>query len=186
MRYKQDLAEFISLAAGARLIEERAALSEDEAREDIVSAIRDGALKTRWWRVSRGERSQCSASNLPHGFLNNLTPNNIDWGTSIARHRSIYVPFTVEIEVKRDDLSQLYPLLDDDGDGGASTIGAETRCKQWLISLMNGDDGPKKAKAAYKTEAQKFGVGTKAFDRAWSSAVAKTGNTAWSKPGRKS
>jgi len=67
------------------------------------------------------------------------------------------------------------------------SIAAETRCKKWLINLMNDTDGPEKTKTAYRTEAQdEFGVAAKAFNRAWSSAVTETGKTAWSKPGRKS
>ena len=124
MRYKQDLAEFLPIADGARLIQERAGITEDKAREDIVAFVRDHASKVRWFRVNRSERHQCYRSDLPHGFLDSLTPNHIDWGTSIARRRSVYSPFTVEIEVKRDALSQLYSLLDDDGDREGSTIGA--------------------------------------------------------------
>lgn len=108
VRYKQDLAEFLPIADGARLIQERAGLTEDEAREDIVAAIRDRVLAVRWFRVIQGERRECYRSDLPHGFLDNLTPSDIDWETSIARRRSIYSPFTVEIEVSRDDLERLW------------------------------------------------------------------------------
>ena len=93
MRYKQDLAEFFPIAAGARLIQERASISEDEAREDIVAFVRDHASEVRWFRVIRGERRQCYRSDLPFGFLDSLTANHIDWETSIAQRRSVNAPF---------------------------------------------------------------------------------------------
>jgi hypothetical protein len=68
-----------------------------------------------------------------------------------------------------------------------TTIGAETKCKQWLIGLMSGNSRPDRLKSAYRDDARdEFNVGTKAFDRAWGNAVAETGNTAWSRPGPKS
>ena len=111
MRYKKDRAEFISIADGARLIQERAGLSEDEAREDIVFAVRDRALEDQWWCTSRGERSR--RFRLPHGFLDNLAPDLIDWETSIARRRGAGTQFKVEIEVSRADVCRLWPAPDD-------------------------------------------------------------------------
>ena len=116
MRYKHDLAEFIPIADGARLIQERAGLSEDEAREDIVFAVRDSRtvpdghnLQVRWWRTYRGERSECYASDLPHGFKASLTPDLIDWESSIARRQGLGAQFKVEIEVSRADVCRLWP-----------------------------------------------------------------------------
>ena len=67
-----------------------------------------------------------------------------------------------------------------------STIAAETRCKKWLMALM--ELGPRdKVKADYRKEAKsQFGIGIRAFDRAWANAIKETGNKDWSKPGRKS
>ena len=68
-----------------------------------------------------------------------------------------------------------------------STIAAENRCKDWLVGLMSNDGAPDRLKSAYRFEAKsEFGVGTRAFDRAWQNAIAETGNSAWSNPGRKS
>lgn len=119
MRYKQDLAEFIPIADGARLIQERSGLSEDEAREDIVAAlsVRDRDLEARWWHRYRGERSECYARDLPHGFLDNLTPDLFDWERSIARRRGLGAQFTVEIEVSRAGVCRLALAL----------VGAEDR-----------------------------------------------------------
>ena len=111
MRYKQDLAEFISIADGARLIQERAGLSEDESREDIVLAVRERALESQWWCTSRGERSRRFRGDLPHGFLDNLTPDLIDWECSIARRRGVGAQFKVEIEVSRVGVCHLWPDL---------------------------------------------------------------------------
>ena len=111
MRYQQDLAEFIPIADGARLIQERAGLSEDEAREDIVFAVRDRALESQWWCTSRGERSRRFRGDLPHGFLDNLAPDLIDWKRSIARRRGVGAQFKVEIEVSRVGVCHLWPDL---------------------------------------------------------------------------
>ncbi len=68
----------------------------------------------------------------------------------------------------------------------SGTKGAETKCKRWLIALMSDDGKPEKTKTAYQSAARaEFGVGTKAFGRAWANAIEETGNTDWSKPGRK-
>ena len=131
MRYKQDLAEFLPIADGARLIQERAGITEDEAREDILAAVQDDEVAIRWFSVTRGERRRGYASDLPHGFLDNLTVNNIDWETSIACRRRVGDAFAAEIEVKRDDLFSLYPLLDNDGDREeepAATKGPQQPC----------------------------------------------------------
>ena len=65
-----------------------------------------------------------------------------------------------------------------------STIGAETRCYEWLVDLMH-EEPKKKPKHKYLEEAQsKFGVSKRAFNRVWGQAIAETGKTEWSKPGR--
>lgn len=65
-----------------------------------------------------------------------------------------------------------------------SSAGAETRCREWLISLMR--EGPqKKPKPHYKADAERqFGVGINAFRRAWERAIAETGVTNWGRAGR--
>jgi hypothetical protein len=67
-----------------------------------------------------------------------------------------------------------------------ATAASETKCRKWLLTLMN-KASPTKPKAEYLADAkEKFGVGTRAFLRAWDQAVIETGKTEWSKPGRKS
>ena len=67
----------------------------------------------------------------------------------------------------------------------ASSIGAETRCKGWLVELMKGSDNP--GKRVIQAEAKsKFGVTGRAFGRSWTAALAESGVDAWSKPGPKS
>ncbi len=64
-------------------------------------------------------------------------------------------------------------------------ISAETRCEEWFVALMK-KGGPTKRKDDYRKDAKRdFGVGTKAFDRAWARAIVETGNVDWRKPGRK-
>lgn len=66
------------------------------------------------------------------------------------------------------------------------TIQAETKCREWLVGLMKNGD-PERSKSDYRTKAvAKFGVGKRAFGRAWANAVAETSNTNWIKPGPKS
>ncbi len=68
----------------------------------------------------------------------------------------------------------------------ALTKAAETKCREWLASLMR-NGPPKQSKDKYREEAKSlYNVGTKAFHRAWANAIAETGNNDWSKPGRKS
>jgi hypothetical protein len=64
-----------------------------------------------------------------------------------------------------------------------SDLAAEEQCVAWLVQLMK---GPKrKAKSDYRTEAQqRFGVGVRAFLRAWDRAIRQTRNTDWLIPGR--
>ena len=96
-----------------------------------------------------------------------------------------YFPYMVDglVLIKKSSIDALF-----DGDSDEpSNNAAETKCRKWLITLMTGNSKPEKVKAAYKTKAQdEFGVGAKAFARAWASAIEKTGNAAWSRPGRKS
>lgn len=67
-----------------------------------------------------------------------------------------------------------------------TTIAAQTRCKNWLVSLMRVGP-PTKNKGNYRKTAQReFEVGTKVFDRAWANAVAESGNNKWMRPGPKS
>ncbi len=98
-----------------------------------------------------------------------------------------YLPHSVHgrVLIKQ---SSIDALSDGDSDDSSpSTTRAETECRKWLTALMAGNSKPEKAKAAYKTEAQaEFSVGTLAFGRAWGSAIEETGNTNWSRPGRKS
>jgi hypothetical protein len=58
-------------------------------------------------------------------------------------------------------------------------------CEEWLLGLMS-DNKPKEAsKTEYRERALKeFHVSARQFNFAWSNAIAETGNTEWSKPGR--
>src|SRR5215813_5477655 len=65
------------------------------------------------------------------------------------------------------------------------TANAESQCRNWLIAEMQAGD-PQDTKTGYFEKAlAKFGVGRRAFDRAWGYAVSKTGATNWSVPGRR-
>jgi hypothetical protein len=62
---------------------------------------------------------------------------------------------------------------------------SEAECRAWLAELMKAQPDKPRSKAALQEEArQRFGLGTEAFKRAWTSASAETGSP-WSKPGRR-
>lgn len=66
-----------------------------------------------------------------------------------------------------------------------ATIDKEKKCQEWLVGMMQNSQLKKKIKAEYKLEAQdKYGIGIKAFNRAWSSAIERTNNVAWLRAGR--
>lgn len=68
-----------------------------------------------------------------------------------------------------------------------ATAKAEHQCRKWLLEKMSGGGKQEKTKSAYRAEAKnKFGVSARGFDRVWGSAVSESGNSDWSKPGRKS
>jgi hypothetical protein len=65
-------------------------------------------------------------------------------------------------------------------------VSAESQCRAWLIQEMEKYASPPKPKDAYREEAtQKFGIGHRPFDRAWTAAMTTTNRHNWSNPGRK-
>lgn len=88
----------------------------------------------------------------------------------------------VERRVFRNATSGVVALSGTDG----ATIKSEKQCETWLRNLMAAGS-PSKSKQQYQVEAiQQYRVSRRGFERAWGNAVAETGNTAWSSPGRKS
>lgn len=69
----------------------------------------------------------------------------------------------------------------------ASSAGAERLCREWLVKRMQ-SSAKDKPKAAYKNEMLVMfpGLSNSGFLRAWGAAVSISGNTEWSKAGRKS
>lgn len=171
--------------------------------QDAEDWLRDAIAADRitWAYIWMGNRDRSYPSLidiLPMAAIMEVPHLKIDWskGTAAVRH-----PYGGVVEcpvvISRRDLDRelANSTTLPEGDTPApqpkppdnQSIANETRCTKWLITLMNDTDGPEKTKTAYRTEAQdEFGVAAKAFNRAWGSAVAETGKTAWSKPGRKS
>lgn len=85
---------------------------------------------------------------------------------------------------RRDDVLVVCPESKS-ADKGRVTIAAKGRCRDWLVSQMEG--GPKaKTKTAYAAEAKsKFNISTRLFNKAWDEAIEITGKTEWSNPGRR-
>ncbi len=68
-----------------------------------------------------------------------------------------------------------------------TSIGGEKKCERWLVEMMKGGKSPEMPKPDYLKEAQEsFTVSQRGFDRAWTNAIKLSGNSDWSKPGRKS
>jgi hypothetical protein len=68
-----------------------------------------------------------------------------------------------------------------------ATMKAEKDCLEWLLKLMKKPSNPTKNRDEYKAEAaDKFGVGARAFGRAWGHSIRESANTNWGNPGRKS
>ncbi len=86
----------------------------------------------------------------------------------------------------RANLLKIYPdLWGSLQSSDPTTAGAETRCQEWLETLMT--SGPKKqSKSDYYKDAKQFEIGLRAFDRAWAKAIENTGATAWKHAGRRS
>ena len=65
-----------------------------------------------------------------------------------------------------------------------STADKEGLCERWLRDLMKEAGGPSIAKDDYFEQARNtHGIGRRAFNRAWDSAIKNSGNREWSKPG---
>lgn len=68
------------------------------------------------------------------------------------------------------------------------TLNKETECERWLTGLMENDQPQLKAKKNdYYEEAKQLfsGMGVRQFGRSWASAMKKTNNQTWGKPGPK-
>jgi len=84
------------------------------------------------------------------------------------------------------ELARLATAEPDPAANRRATIAAETECETWLAEQMR-QGPPETSKANYKNDCQvRFGVGSRAFDRAWANAAKQTGSDDWTKPGRKS
>lgn len=56
-------------------------------------------------------------------------------------------------------------------------------CYDWLLSLMSGSPEKKRTKDAFRAEAmERFKISKSEFERAWTTAIAETGNYHWSRP----
>ena len=106
MRYKQNLAKYFHVADAARLIAQRAGIPEGQARVDLVHALQDYAVRCLLYDVRKDGRHLRRNNG---DVVRQLNPDRIDWGRSQMRGGSVYVNFTVEIEVSRDDIGRLWP-----------------------------------------------------------------------------
>jgi len=80
------------------------------------------------------------------------------------------------------------PILKEEDRRNKAGGAAETKCRKWLMELMKDSSSPEKTKPDYLEEAQHKvpELSERAFLRAWEGCIEKTGNTSWSKPGRRS
>ena len=64
------------------------------------------------------------------------------------------------------------------------SIGAQTKCLNWLVQMMSKNSAPEQLKKYYRNNAKEtFSVSGRSFDVAWATAIKQTGNTNWNKPG---
>lgn len=96
-----------------------------------------------------------------------------------------------EIEAIEADIGQELMLIFPSATAGdllgkVGTIKAEKECVRWLEEKMR-NGPPEAAKPVYRIDAlQRFpGLSQRSFDAAWKNAINLTGNTEWSKAGRK-
>jgi hypothetical protein len=118
----------------------------------------------------------------------------IDWKTGRVvpgRWQRQQARYRVPREPRRSFIPTLpatrhYGLFPPTGDSRRLTAGAEKDTTDRLVALMKAGD-PAHSKAWYRQEAEhEFNVGKRAFDRAWARAIDASGNTNWSRAGRKS
>ena len=112
MRYKRDLAKSLIISDAARLIQERAGITEDEARVDAVHAIQSHDLRVFLWDVSKGTRRRLDFEHIKSDLLRGLASDHIDWGQSVVQHRHSFYHYLIEIEVLRSDLDRLWAEAD--------------------------------------------------------------------------
>jgi hypothetical protein len=66
-----------------------------------------------------------------------------------------------------------------------ATVRRETACRQWLIDQMQSNQEPAQRRDDYAAEAkERFGVGPRAFRRAWDAAITTTNRFNWKNAGR--
>jgi hypothetical protein len=178
------------------------------ARRQLRKALTDGVLAPLRWKNEAPPITWPPEARLRGGEL--TTPNDgppspdlnwghvgIDWRT--GRALDIWDddswddgPRRRVLLIRRDKLSRVWPEptqpLRTPARAGpeAASVAAETKATEHLTGLMKAGN-PKQSKAAYREHLlPKFRTGKRAFDRAWANAIKASGNTEWSRPGRKS
>ena len=100
-------------------------------------------------------------------------------------------PVWLDVHVERDGLVTLIkeePALPVSSPASfhKATIGAERKCETWLVELMRAGKSTKRKHDYFEEACDHFQVSRRSFDRAWGNAIAESGNSDWSRPGRKS
>jgi hypothetical protein len=95
----------------------------------------------------------------------------------------------IDIRLSREDVLRRWP--DEQGrtpSREAGTAGAEHACCHWLTQMMKANPHKPRPKQALREEAHSrfTKLSNRAFDRAWTSAISRTGALSWSAPGRRS
>lgn len=109
-----------------------------------------------------------------------LDDDGLDFDHGIDSHNPQYRDMTF----RRDEVCRLWPRHPE----RKQTIAGERGCQSWLEDEMRqSTDSRPKSKGKYKAEGRRrFNVAERAFERAWSNAIAATGAAAWSNAGRPS
>lgn len=116
LRYKENLADYITIEQAALLVQERAGISGEEAKEDIILALQDYKL--------RGRIRNANAERPKHLYSDDMTYSRVVGGLAVGRVRwehsvVIYqherdIPSFYEFDVSRREFDALWPALDID------------------------------------------------------------------------
>ena len=116
MRFKETLSDYVLLNPAARMLQERANMSEEEAREDVVFAIQEFKLHGRARNVQASEpRYKYSGDWVYDAVVRGMGAGLIDWDRSLVKCRhGDSIPSYYEFEVKRRELEALCKALETD------------------------------------------------------------------------
>lgn len=116
LRYKENLADYITIEHAVQLVQERAGISEEEAKEDIILALQDYKLRGRIRNVGAERPRYLYSSEMAYSrVVEGLAVGRVDWEQSVVAYRhERNTPSLYEFEISRRELGALWPAPDID------------------------------------------------------------------------